>query len=205
MSDQHTESLQSLKVWKTFLYSALFITIAAALLSFRKLIVGALVRFAAYMVWSLNIIGRVIPQQVLWILLLLLILYIAVGSFYGKKSGGRSSRKNAVPVIGPVETRARWIEERHRGTYFKWQLANLLGKIHLHIQETVRYGNSRSAPLIPPNVQDFLSAGLNTTYADYSSPSLFQKTETTPLDIQLEQVVDYLEEQLEIKDERQDD
>lgn len=205
MSDQHTESLQNIKVWKTFLYSALFITIAAAFFSSRRVIVGALVRFAAYMVWSLNIIGSVIPQQVLWILLLLLILYIAVGSFYGKKSGGRSNRKNAESVIGPVEARARWIEERHRGTYFKWQLANLLGKVHLHIQETVRYGNSRSAPHIPPNVQSFLNAGLNTTYADYSSPTLFQKTESTPLDIQLEQVVDYLEEQLEIKDERQDD
>lgn len=204
MSDQHSESLQSsvLMIWKSFLYSAIFIMLAIIFFYFRKAIVGAVITFAAYIVWSLNIVGSVIPQQVLWILMLLLILYIAVGSFYGKHSESRPSQKNAVPVVGPVEARARWIDERQRGTYFKWLLANLLGKVHQHIQESVFYGNPRDVSLIPSQIQDYLNAGLNTTYADYSTPNLFQKTETTPLDIQLDQVVDYLEDELEINDER---
>ena len=204
MSDQHSESMQSksIAVWKSVLFSAAFITIAITLFSYRKVIVGIVVRVAAYMVWSLNVIGSVIPQQVLWILLLILFLYIAVGSFYGKKSEGGTTRKNAAPVIGPVEARARWIEERQLGTFYKWQLANLLGKVHQNIQESVRYGNSKNAPPIPKQVQDYLNAGLTTSYVDYTAPSLFQKTELTPLDVELEQVVDYLEEQLEIKDER---
>lgn len=204
MSDQHPESVQSTTVtlWKSILFSAVFITIAITFFSFRKIIVDGVVNVTAYIVWSLNIFGSVIPQQVLWILLLLLILYIAVGSFYGKRSAGGSSLSNESPIIGPVETRARWIEERHRGTFFKWQLANLLGKVYQNIQEFVLYGTPKNIPPIPPQVQDYLDAGLNTTYADYTSPTLFQKTEPTPLDIQLEQVVEYLEEQLEIKDER---
>ncbi len=204
MSDQHSESLQStsITIWKSSLYSVLFITIAITLFSYRKMVVGTVVRIAAYFVWSLNVVGSVIPQQVLWILLLLLILYIAVGSFYGKKSEGGSNRKNADPVIGPVEARARWIEERQRGTFFKWQLANLLGKVHQNIQESVRYENSKHGRPIPPQVHDYLNAGLTTSYVDYTVPTLFQKTEFTPLDIELEQVVDYLEEQPEIKDER---
>jgi len=204
MSDQHSEIMQSksIAVWKSILFSAVFITIAITLFSYRKVIVGIVVRIAAYMVWSLNVIGSVIPQQVLWILLLLLILYIAVGSFYGKQSEGRPTRKNAEPAIGPVEARARWIEERQRGTFYKWQLANLLGKVYQSIQDSVRYGNSKNASSIPPQVRDYLNAGLTTSYVDYTTPTLFQKTELTPLDIELEQVVDFLEEQLEIKDER---
>jgi hypothetical protein len=204
MSDQHTESVQSrsIAVWKSLFFSAAFVITAIALFSFRKMIVGAVVRVAAYMVWSLNVVGSVIPQQVLWILMLLLILYIAVGSFYGKKSEGGSIQKNATPVIGPVEARARWIEERQRGTFFKWQLANLLGKVHQNIQESVRYGSSKNAPHIPAQVQNYLNAGLTTSYVDYAVPTIFQKTELTPLDIELEQVVDYLEEQMEINDER---
>ncbi|MBI5965143.1 MAG: hypothetical protein HY863_16820 [Chloroflexi bacterium] len=204
MFDQHSESLQdaSVTLWKSSLYTALFIIIAITLFSYRKMVVTAVVRVAAYFVWSLNVVGSVIPQQVLWILLLLLILYIAVGSFYGKRSEGGSTRKNAEPAAGPVEARARWIEERQRGTFYKWQLANLLGKVHQSIQDSVRYGNSKNAPSISPQVRDYLNAGLTTSYVDYTTPTIFQKTELTPLDIELEQVVDYLEEQLEIKDER---
>lgn len=204
MSDQHSESVQSksIAVWKSLLYSAFFITIAIAFFSYRKIIVGLVARIAAYFVWSLNVVGSVIPQQLLWILLLILILYIAVGSFYGKQSEGRPTRRNAESVIGAVEARARWIEERQRGTFFKWQLANLLGKVHQNIQESVMYESSRNVPPMPSQVEDYLNAGLNTTYADYTAPAFFQKAELTPLDINLEQVVNYLEEQLEINDER---
>jgi hypothetical protein len=94
--------------------------------------------------------------------------------------------------------RTRWIEERNRGTYFKWQIANQLGAVHQSIQESAARGTSSRIPPIPPQVQAYLEAGVNTTYADYLSPGLFQRTEPTPLDIPLEQVVEYLEEQLEI-------
>jgi hypothetical protein len=201
MSDQHSEGMQSstVKIWKSILFTALFIVIAITFISFRKMVVGTIVRVAAYIVWSVNTTGQVIPQQILWIFLLLLIMYIAVGSFYGKRSEGGSARINASPLVGPVEMRTKWIEEGYRGTYFKWQIANLLGKVHQSIQESASRGTSGPMPpKVPPQVQAYLDAGVNTTYADYSSPGLFQKTEPTPLDIPLEQVVAYLEEQLEI-------
>jgi hypothetical protein len=204
MSDQHPESLQStsIKILKVGLYAAAFVGITVVLSIYRRMVVGAIVRVAAYIVWSLNVVGRVIPQQVLWILLLLLLLYIAVGSFYGKKLERNTNRKDAVPVVGPVETRARWIEGRQHGTFFKWQLANLLGKVHQNIQEASLYGSSNNGGTIPPQVHDYLNAGLTTSYVDYTAPAFFQKAELTPLDIELEQAVDYLEKQLEIHDER---
>jgi hypothetical protein len=197
MSDQHSEIMPgaNLKIWKAVLFTALFIVIAITLIAYHKMIVGAIVRVAAYIVWSVNYFGQVIPQQVLWIFLLLLILYIAVGSFYGKRSEGGSARSNASPLVGPVEMRTRWIEEGYRGTYFKWQIANLLGKVHQSIEQSASRGISGR---IPPQVQAYLDAGVHTSYVDYASPGLFQKAESSPLDIPLEQVVDYLEEQLEI-------
>jgi len=42
---------------------------------------------------------------------------------------------------------------------------------------------------------------VNTSYADYAPDGFVIKNNSTPLDIELEQVVDYLEEQMEIKHE----
>jgi hypothetical protein len=176
--------------------------IAIAIFPFRRLLAGVVVRVVSYVIWSLNLVGSIIPQQVLWLCLLIALLYIAVGSFYGKRLESGAAPKNASPVIGPVETMTRWIEERQRGTYFKWQIANLLGKVHKSIEETDGRGTSNRVPHPLPQVQSFLDAGVNTTYADYPYPGLFQKAEPTPFDIPLEQVVEYLEEQMEIRDER---
>ena len=132
MSDRHSEGMRSteLNPWKPLLSTVLLIIVSIALFPFRKVLAGAVVRAGAYVVWTLNITGRIVPQQVLWVFLLIVILYIAVGSFYGKRLKGGPTPKNVSPVIGPVEAITRWLEQGQRGTYFKWQIASLLGKIH---------------------------------------------------------------------------
>ncbi len=201
MPDQHSESMRSetVKIWKPLLSTALVILVAVLIFPMRRLVAGAVVRSVAYMVWSLNIIGKAVPQQVLWLFLLILILYIAVGSFYGKRYREESSPEAASPIVGAVEAMAGWIEERHRGIYFKWQIAHMLGKIQQTIQQTASRGTSNRVPPPSERIQAFLDAGLNTSYADYAPDGLMLKKADTPLDIELEQVVDYLEEQMEIR------
>jgi|CXWL01.1.fsa_nt_gi hypothetical protein len=204
MSDQHSEGVRSetVKFWKPFLSTSLLILVAILIFPMRRAVAGAVVQFAAYLVWSVNIFGRTIPQQVLWLFLLILILYIAVGSFYGKRYREESSSEETVAVVGAVEAMAGYIEERHRGVYFKWQIAHLLAKIQQTIQETASRGTLNRFPLPSDSVRAFLDAGLNTTYADYAPNGLTLKNISTPLDIELEQVVDYLEEQMEIRHEQ---
>lgn len=198
MSDRHSESMpvSTITIWKSILFSAAFISIAISLFSFRKVVVGTIVRIAAYIVWSINLVGRVVPQQVLWILMVLLFLYIAVGSFYKKLPAPGIKRIEASPVTGAVETRMRWIEGKKRGIYFKWQMANLLGRVYQNIQSPAPNGD----PAPSQEVRDFLEAGVNTTYADYQLPGLFDKASPTPFDIPLEHVVEFIEEQMEIRD-----
>lgn len=204
MSDQHSESVRSETVnsWKPLLSTALLIVIAVLLIPFRRAVAGAVLGFAARLVWYVNIIGLVIPQQILWAFLLMLILYIAIGSFYGKRDREEKSPANTSPVVGAVEAMAGYIAERHRGIYFKWQIAHLLGNIHKSIQENASRGTLNRIPLPSDRVQAFLDAGLNTTYADYAPDGLMIKNISTPFDIELEQVVDYLEEQMEITHEQ---
>jgi hypothetical protein len=186
------KSINDLKRWFSI---ASVILIAGILLIFRNRIVGGLVYSFSYLVWSLNLFGRIIPPQGVWIALVILIVYVAVGSFYGKHSKGESSRIEADPVPGPVEAMADWIDERRRGVYFKWRIAHLLGRVHQsHYQNT-----SGRVQAAPPDVEAYLDAGLNKSYVDFPTPSVFKKNEPTVLDIELEPVLDYLEEQMEIQ------
>ena len=200
MSDKHSESVRSETV-KPLFSIALLIIVAILLYPIRREVAGAVMSFASYLVWSVNVMGVVIPQQILWAFLLILILYIAIGSFYGKRYREEKSTENQSPVVGAVEAMAGYIEERHRGIYFKWQIAHLLGKIQQTIQESASRGTSSRIPLPSDRVQAFLDAGVNTSYADYAPEGFVLKNNSTPLDIELEQVVAYLEEQMEIKHE----
>ena len=203
MSDQHSEGVRSetVKNWKPLFSIALLIIVAILLYPVRHEVAGAVMNFASYLVWTVNVMGVVIPQQILWAFLLILILYIAIGSFYGKRYREEKSPENQSPVIGAVEAMAGYIEERHRGIYFKWQIANLLGKIQQTIQQSASRGTSSRIPLPSDSVQAFLDAGVNTSYADYAPDGFVLKNNSTPLDIELEQVVAYLEEQMEIRHE----
>lgn len=197
MSDANSQRMRNKRLndLKRWFSIASVILVAGILLIFRNQIAGYLVYSFSYLVWSLNLFGRIIPPQGVWIALVILILYVAVGSFYGNRSKGESNPIETDPVPGPVEAMADWIDERRRGVYFKWRIAHLLGRVHQsHYQNTS--GRMQAAP---PDVEAYLDAGLNKSYMDFPTPSVFKKTEPTVLDIELEPVLDYLEEQMEIR------
>ena len=78
MSDQHSESVRSetVKPWKPLLSTALLILIAILLYPVRRAVAGAVMSFASYLVWTVNVMGVVIPQQILWAFLLLSLIHI---------------------------------------------------------------------------------------------------------------------------------
>ena len=159
MPDPHSQSMRnkSINDLKRWFSIASVILVAGILLIFRNQIAGYLVYSFSYLVWSLNLFGRIIPPQGVWVALVILILYIAVGSFYGKRSKAESRPMVAAPVLGPVEAMADWIDERRRGVYFKWRIAYLLGRVHQsHYQNT-----SGRAETAPPEIEAYLDAGLN--------------------------------------------
>jgi len=186
------KKINTLRRWLSI---GVVIALAVVLLIYRTIIAAWLIYTFSYIVWSFNLLGRIIPPQGMWAALIILIVYIAVGSFYGKGSDDEKTPMVSEPLKGPVEAMAGWITERRRGVYFKWQIAHLLGKIHqAHFEKT-------SGRMKPPSkeVEAFLDAGVNGSYMDFPMPSRFAKSEPTALDIELEPVLDYLEEEMEIR------
>jgi hypothetical protein len=179
------------------------VLLAAAVLaySFAETVRDRLIAPLAYDFWQLGHYYRAIPQQIFWAGLIMVVLYLillTVSDFTLRSGGGE---KRAVRR-GPVESLARNLEQRNQGIYFKWQIANQLAGLALDIlkhQKRLFPGRKLRGrdwnP--PPEVEKYLDAALNTTFADYPLPRRLGPRPITPFDADIEPVLDFLESELE--------
>lgn len=108
---------------------------------------------------------------------------------------------------GNVETLALALQKSKKGTYFKWLIANRLGRLAYQILLQREHGKPRSvfAPLesegweAPPEVQTYLEKGLHGSFADFPNSrwGSFAPPEKTPLDHDVAEVMDFLESKVE--------
>jgi hypothetical protein len=153
----------------------------------------------AYLWWQLIRVYHVFPQQIYWIVLLMLFIYIVAWSFTGWKPGRAAQLYKQKHVRGPIESLSGYIAQGNRGVYFRWRIARSLGLIATGILEMrgVRFGRVKKLEGRGWNpstdVQEYLDAGLNKGFASFPLGA-----RRTPLDVELEDVISYLEIQLEI-------
>ena len=180
----------------------------AGLLAFplRGMIYQTVVIPAAFIAWNLNLLYRSYPQGVWWLALVFIVLVMIVFSLVPRSvSRGRVQEKPRPPQ-GQVESFASNLRRAQQGVYFKWVVANRLGKLAYNILRHRESGKPRSvfAPLLgedwePSNeLQNYLETGLHGSFADYPSVSRFSgPPQKTPLDLNVRQAVEFLESQFE--------
>jgi hypothetical protein len=110
------------------------------------------------------------------------------------------------PAIGQVQALVGWLNKSGTGTYFKWLIANRLGRLAYQILLQRSSGKTRSVfePLTGPDwhpsadLQNYLQSGLHRSFADFPNPRrLFAPPAKTPLDLDINQAVDFLESQID--------
>jgi hypothetical protein len=192
----------------------IFLSVVGALIlafPLRGVVESEIVQPLAYLFWVLGILYRAVPQPYIWLVVLLVMFYVAAKSFYGKPRLKLPARGKTERYLGPVENMARLLAYKKTGVYFKWQVARTLSEIGLDLQELRQHVRSRELGFpadTPLEVQKYLTAGLKTSFADYPSsggfliPARFRTYPKTPFDIDLDPVVQYLEAQLESQDDR---
>lgn len=182
------------------------IVVIALLLAFplRDAMYEAVIVPAAYALWFLGLLYRSVHQSVWWGLALLIVLVILARSLRSTGRIRERVRLKPRPVIGQVENLSAWVKRTDRGIYFKWLIANRLGKIAHEILLQRLGGRPRSYfdPLTGPDwtpdssVQQYLEAGLKGSFADYPQKRWpFSKPASTPLDHDVKDVLEYLESQ----------
>ena len=182
--------------------------VIAGLLAFplRDTIYELVVIPAAYVAWNVRLVYESFSQGIWWWVLVFLVLFILVFSLVPRSQPrARSGPKAKVPQ-GPVEGLSMWMRRGENGVYFKWLVANRLGKLAYQILVQRENGRPRSvfAPLVgtdwepPRELQTYLESGLHGSFADYpNTKGRFSSQRPTPLDLDVAQAVDFLEAQVE--------
>lgn len=192
------------------IFAFIGIGIITLLLAFplRDAVFRTIVIPLAYLFWVLSLVYHSVHQAIWWAIALLFVVFILVRSLLPKFKIIERVRLKTKPKLGQVENLTVWLKKTERGIYFKWLIANRLGKIANQILTNRSTGKQRSFfdPLTGPDwtpdasVQSYLEAGLHGSFADYPQKnSFFSTPEPTPMDHDVNDVVQYLESQVENK------
>jgi hypothetical protein len=196
----------SLRNQLTLIAATLLLTVILAL-ALPDLTREAVVVPIWYVIWIGQLLFHAIPQALLWALLFTIALVVAVRSLL--KRPQFEEKPEVEPIYtGQVYVLLRWIQHQKERDYFKQRLAQHLGRLTLETlahQRRLTLGEIR--PLMgsldaPPEVRAYLEAGLTPTPSRPGSRlsrllhRLGWRRATSPLDLDPEIVVQFVERQL---------
>jgi energy-coupling factor transporter transmembrane protein EcfT len=162
----------------------------------RDVVYATVIVPVAYLLWVGRYYYFAIPQLFLWVILLIIIFITVIWNFLPEPRSSKRKPLKSRPAAGQVEALSEWILKSRKGNYFKWQLANRLGRISRRLAETS--GDQLGSDPRNEAVDKYLDAGINYSFVDFPSPrNRFHRKEPTPLDLDPKEVVDYLESQME--------
>jgi hypothetical protein len=182
------------------------IVLAAVLAYFlRDLINDKVIVPLSYLWWRIGLYYHSIPENRWWVIVIIVICLMAFASIRPEWSFHYQGL-DSQPVQGPVEELMIWIMKLRGNEYYKWLIANRLGKLvrSFLIQREGSDVQHWDGPLNgsawdpPDEVGAYLKSGLNRPFAKIlpSSESL-PRPRSAPLDLDPQQVVEYLESQME--------
>ena len=184
-----------------FLFSLFCLTAAFV---FRKTIHEIVIVPLAYLWWLITLYYHVVPQAAIWIILIFVILFTAVRGLLMEIPIGKPVKLIKKNSSGPVEALSLLFQKRNQGNYYKWSIAHRLGRAARELldQREGRQIKQKYTRLIgrgwnpPQEVAAYLESGVNGSFADYPKRS-WSGSRHTPLDINPQEVIEYLESELE--------
>jgi hypothetical protein len=184
------------------------IVVIAAILAFpmRETIYNAVVIPAAFIGWQLGLMYHALPQIAWWWLIVVIIFFLLVYSTLPTLKPPVREAPKPQPRHGQVEDLSIWLGRTKKGVYFKWLVANRLGKLAYQILLHRESGRPRTVfqPLAGEDwrpsrdLQEYLETGLHGSFSDFSGPNHpLAAQPKTPLDYEVRNAVEFLESQVE--------
>ena len=184
------------------------VLIIAALLAFplRDTIYETVVIPLAFLGWEVGLLYRSLPQSIWWWLIIAIVIFMLAFSLLPKFQPTRRDQAKSKPKHGQVEDLAIWMGRAKSGIYFKWLIANRLGKLAYQILQHRESGRPRSvfAPLLgmdwepAKELQKYLETGLHGSFSDFPTPRRpLAAPPKTPLDYEINKAIEFLESQVE--------
>jgi hypothetical protein len=184
------------------------ILVIAALMAFplRETIYDTVVVPAAFIGWHLGLVYRSLSQLIWWWLIVVVVVFMLAISLMPRLQPVHRDEPRTKPQLGQVEDLAIWLGRAKSGVYFKWLIANRLGKLAYQILVHRESGRPRSVftPLLGADwepsreLQNYLEVGLHGSFSDFPNPKRGLAIQPkTPLDYEVKDAVDFLESQVE--------
>jgi len=174
----------------------------------RDVVERTIIAPLAYLWWVFRLYYSTIPQYILWIVLILLSAFSALSSLLPELRTGMGRKPAPIIIRGQIADFAEWVgKSRRGGVYYKWLIANRLGKTAREILAqrdghavSKKFGKLNGRDWHPPQqIDSYLETGLNGSFADYPQPGGWTKPQPTPLDVDPQQVIEYLEDEMETR------
>ncbi len=151
----------------------------AALLAFplRETIYEIVVIPAAYIAWNLNLVYQTFSQGIWWWVIAFIVFFMIAFSLMPQPQLRPRSGPKPKPPQGQVESLSVWLRRAESGVYFKWLVANRLGKLAYQILLHRESGRPRSvfAPLVGTDWEPTRSCR-NILKQAYTDPSRISQT-----------------------------
>ena len=182
--------------------------VVAAVLAFplRETIYEAIVIPFAYIAWYLGLLYRSLSQGIWWWILIAIVLLMLAFSLVPESRYRGGERAKSKPAQGRVEHLAISMHRAGEGIYFRWLVANRLGKLAYQILLHRESGRPRSvfAPLRGPDwdptpeLQKYLELGLHGSFVDFPYKKRpLAGSQKTPLDLNVLEAIEFLESHVE--------
>jgi len=191
-------------IWRRRL-AVLGVIVIGALLAFplRGLVNQLVIVPLAYLLWLLDLLYLSLHQAFWWGAVVLVVLIILGWSLLPEIALVRKQIPLSRRARGNVEDLALALQKSNKGMYFKWLVANRLGRLAYQILLQREHGKARSifAPLVGEGweathgIQQYLEKGLHGSFAEFPNShwNYFAPPEKTPLDHDVSEVVSFLE------------
>ena len=184
------------------------VLIVAALLAFplRETIYETIVVPLAYIAWYVGLLYRSLSQGIWWWILIAIVLLMLAFSLVPETQFRGRERAKSKPVQGPVENLTISMRRADQGVYFRWLIANRLGKLAYQILLHRESGRPRSvfAPLRgsdwepSPEMQKYLETGLHGSFVDFPyAKRPLAASHKISLDLNVVESVEFLESHVE--------
>ncbi len=181
---------------RLLLFGAVLLGSVIAAYLLRDVMYSLVVVPLAYTLWLAGVIYRAIPQLVKWVILLVIAGIAIVWRLIPEVPETTKARLPGRSIEGRVEALAFGIHRARSSNYFKWQLANRLGRLARRIAEIT--GRGADGDEEDP-IHRYLAAGVEQSFVDFPTPrGLFARREVTPLDADPGEIIAYLETRMEL-------
>jgi hypothetical protein len=175
----------------------------------RQVLLGPLLPF----VQAGQLLSQAIPQALLWALGLLLAGAVALRSLNWRPGPAPQRSTTTGGSTGPVRAWTHWLREQGQGGYFKKRLAHRLGRLAVQALAPYERLTAQQARRLldrldaPPEIRAYLQAGFEPEPpATLTGSRILARlksrirvnTQRSPLDLDPEEVVRFLETQLEV-------